>query len=81
MEDLPVPEIDLGLCDRCGYCITACPTHTLRLTDRGPEIVDREQCTFCAVCEDICPRGAIRCAYEIRWAAPGIWDGTSIPPV
>jgi len=71
MEAAPVPEIDLALCDRCGHCVAVCPTHTLRLTDRGPVITDRELCTFCTVCEDICPQGAIRCAYEIGWAAPG----------
>jgi len=33
----------------------------------GPFIARPEVCTYCAVCDTICPQGAIVCPYEIVW--------------
>ena len=58
-EDRPVPIIDHALCDGCGLCVRACPSHALALAD-GKAIVARpDACQYDGYCEMICPVQAI----------------------
>jgi formate hydrogenlyase subunit 6/NADH:ubiquinone oxidoreductase subunit I len=33
----------------------------------GPFIARAADCTYCALCDGVCPQGAITCTYEIVW--------------
>jgi ferredoxin len=67
MGDWALPEIDLLLCNRCGTCVERCPTGAVEMTWEGPVIARPGDCTYCAICDAICPQRAITCAYEIVW--------------
>ncbi len=71
MEAWALPEIDRSLCDRCGLCVEQCPTGAAEMGPEGPFIARPETCTYCAVCDTICPQGAIVCPYEIVWEEQG----------
>ncbi len=65
-----LPEIDLAACTRCGQCVAQCPTQAVEMRAVGPVIVRPQDCTYCTLCEDVCPVGAIACAFEITWDVP-----------
>jgi ferredoxin len=67
MQNWVLPEIDPALCNRCGDCAAKCPTNSVEMGPQGPFFARAGDCSYCAVCETICPQGAITCAYEIVW--------------
>ena len=67
MQDWALPEIDLALCDRCGDCVEQCPTEAVEMGLEGPVVIRPADCDYCALCDAICPQGAITCVYEIVW--------------
>jgi NAD-dependent dihydropyrimidine dehydrogenase PreA subunit len=67
MEEWVLPEIDLQRCNRCYVCIEQCSTGAVEMGSGGPFIARPDDCTYCALCEGICPEGAIKCGYEIVW--------------
>ncbi len=67
MKDWALPEIDLERCDRCGACVERCPTAAVEMRPEGPAIVRPDDCTYCALCDAVCPQEAITCTYEIVW--------------
>lgn len=69
MEEWALPEINLLLCTRCGTCVERCSTDAAEMGAEGPFIARPDDCTYCALCDAICPQGAIRCTYEIVWGA------------
>lgn len=63
----------LGLCKGCGLCVEYCPQKciTFHKTNRG--IYDQpavdcnvDKCTFCKICERLCPEGAIYLKRPIK---------------
>lgn len=66
-EQWTLPEIDLAACTRCGQCVTQCPTQAVEMQAVGPVIVRPADCTYCTICEGVCPVDAIACAFEIAW--------------
>ncbi len=68
-----LPQVDETRCTLCGLCVEACPCHAVELGERGPIFTCPEACrrtcteTFacCCLCEEVCPTGAITCAFEI----------------
>lgn len=69
MENWALPVVNLQLCDRCGACVARCPTHAVEMGADGPFIVRPADCTYCALCDTVCPQGAITCPYEIVWGS------------
>ena len=67
MENWALPEISHVLCDRCGLCVERCPTQAVVMTSQGPSITRPADCTYCAQCDAVCPRGAIACSFELVW--------------
>ena len=67
VEQWTLPEIDLAACTRCGQCVTQCATQAVEMQAVGPVIVRPADCTYCTICEAVCPVGAIACAFEIAW--------------
>ncbi len=63
-----LPEIDLSRCNRCGACIAQCPGRAVEMGAEGPYIARPADCTYCALCDTLCPQNAITCSYEIIWA-------------
>lgn len=57
------PQIDLEKCDGCGLCTSVCRGWVL--VDNVITIEETIDCDWCTLCEAICPRAAIRCAFEI----------------
>ncbi len=56
---MPIPEVDLALCDGCGECSKLCAYHAI--ASFGAEaVVFPEMCHGCGGCAKVCPRGAIR---------------------
>ena len=74
-----LPQMDKSRCRRCGLCVEACPSHAVTLGEEGPVFACPEVdlsadsefhvCTY--ICEDVCPSGAISCAFEIVLEADG----------
>ncbi|MGD1995741.1 MAG: 4Fe-4S binding protein [Anaerolineae bacterium] len=64
-----LPEINLLLCNQCGTCIERCPAGALEMEPEGPFIARPFDCSYCALCDAVCPREAITCTYEIVWGA------------
>lgn len=68
-----LPQIDETLCTLCGLCVEACPCHAVELGERGPvftcpDVCLRARAGVCncsCLCEEVCPTGAITCAFEI----------------
>jgi len=61
----PVPIIDIQLCNGCGLCVLACPTHTLEIQDGKAVVANPLACEYIGVCEAVCPMKAITRPFEI----------------
>ncbi len=71
MQNLALPEVNYQLCNQCGACVEQCPTQAAEMGPQGPVIVRPVDCTYCALCDTVCPQGAITCPYEIVWGETG----------
>jgi Pyruvate/2-oxoacid:ferredoxin oxidoreductase delta subunit len=54
-----VVEIDEGLCDGCGDCVTACAEGAIRVVDGKARLVSDIYCDGLGACLGHCPQGAI----------------------
>ena len=75
--DCALPHVEYSLCNRCGLCVEACPCGAIVMGERGPIFScdrDSDQGKACTehgagcclyLCEEVCPTGAITCAFEI----------------
>jgi len=54
-------QVFTSVCDRCGHCIEACPTHILQSGRGGFPVVDfsHGECLFCEECIEVCKPGAL----------------------
>ena len=56
---IPIPQVDLSLCDACGECSQFCQYHAIVSLKTVP-LVFPELCHGCGGCALVCPRRAIR---------------------
>ena len=63
-----IPIINLERCDLCGQCVKQCPEDALTMTELGPVFNRPLTCTYCSICEDVCPQSAIRAPFTIQWS-------------
>jgi len=49
-------------------CIRACPVDALGQVEGKADLVRPDACTYCVVCEDICPVNAIELPFLICFA-------------
>jgi len=81
------PQVDEARCTLCGLCVEACPCQAIELGEKGPVFACPESCPHTApcdealgcscLCEEVCPTGAITCAFEIVLEAEQSKDGLS----
>ncbi|NMC30440.1 MAG: 4Fe-4S binding protein [Pelolinea sp.] len=64
-QNWALPEIDQRVCIVCGDCAAICPTAALGLRAGRMIFQKPALCTYCTLCEQICPRKAIRCEFTI----------------
>lgn len=62
-----IPQIDSRLCSACGLCVQHCPQQALVIIGPSACVSDAADCDYCAVCEGVCPVGAIQLPYQIRF--------------
>ncbi|MBW9220898.1 4Fe-4S binding protein [Methanothermococcus sp. SCGC AD-155-M21] len=43
----------------CAECVNTCPMEVFEIEDAKVVVANEEVCTFCMVCEDVCPEDAI----------------------
>jgi formate hydrogenlyase subunit 6/NADH:ubiquinone oxidoreductase subunit I len=70
MDHRWLPQINRLRCTGCGTCIERCPTGALGWTGTKAALVRPDACTYSAICEAICPVGAIQLPYLVRLAEP-----------
>lgn len=66
-------QVDENLCTLCGLCVDACPCGAVQLVDEQLIFSCQEACCHICLeaiddwclCEEVCPTGAITCAFEI----------------
>ena len=68
------PDIDRSLCTLCGDCARRCPSRAIVIKAASCIGINMDECVFCALCEDICPTGAVRMtnAFELAQKDRGI---------
>jgi ferredoxin len=50
--------VKMDQCDRCGTCISVCPSNALMLLTEIL-VVNAKRCTRCGTCVAVCPVGAL----------------------
>lgn len=54
-------------CKKCGICVEFCPRKALAVGAKEyPELADPGACTYCRLCEIICPDFAVTVAEKPR---------------
>ncbi|MHA1720557.1 MAG: ATP-binding protein [Promethearchaeota archaeon] len=51
--------LDSSMCVHCGWCLSVCKSHALKLNSRQEVFFNEDLCIGCHLCIEICPRGAI----------------------
>ncbi|MDD2400855.1 MAG: NADH-quinone oxidoreductase subunit NuoB [Clostridia bacterium] len=63
------PEIDLSKCNRCGECLSRCPSNAIVMDKTSNNIgINYDECIFCALCEDVCQSEAVKMTNSFELA-------------
>lgn len=68
VHHMSIPVHDASLCNGCGRCAAACPSHALALGERWS--IDRRRCEGCGKCVTVCQEGALR--FDVMSLARGL---------
>ncbi len=64
--EIPIPRFNYALWTGCGECVAICPDQALLMDEKKrPQLRVEVDCSYCGLCEDTCPSGAIFLSYEI----------------
>ncbi|ACA59310.1 methyl-viologen-reducing hydrogenase, delta subunit [Candidatus Desulforudis audaxviator MP104C] len=67
-----VPMVDDTKCDRCGRCVSECPTGAMRfITEGKPPVPDPLSCRHCGICQGGCP---LQCVALPSYCFQGVAD-------
>ena len=69
MNDI-LPEIDLGMCNVCGDCLSASGVGALGLSGGKAKLTRPDLCEYDGQCEPECPVGALSLRYLIVLSLP-----------
>jgi formate hydrogenlyase subunit 6/NADH:ubiquinone oxidoreductase subunit I len=63
------PQVDQTLCTLCGLCVETCPCNAVQIKVADIVFTCHDDCQGEGedfyVCEEVCPTGAIACAFDI----------------
>lgn len=64
--------VDATVCNRCGVCVTECPTGAMQLIPPATATLNPQRCIDCGHCGAVCSPGAIGSVHGTfpDWAAP-----------
>jgi heterodisulfide reductase subunit A-like polyferredoxin len=65
LSNIPVPIIDLFLCNGCGVCLEVCIYSAIELRGGKAKITNPIACEYDGNCENICPVFAITRPFQI----------------
>ncbi|MEM3486373.1 MAG: 4Fe-4S binding protein [Candidatus Methanomethyliaceae archaeon] len=54
-----VVSFDQDKCNGCGWCVQACPSKSLEISDKQARMIVPNECQACGDCQAICPKEAI----------------------
>lgn len=52
-------KIDANRCNSCELCVERCPMDIIRLNEKGLPYQKYDECWYCGVCEEDCPKNAL----------------------
>lgn len=64
-----MPRIDQRKCVLCGKCVEECPNQVLELQGGRLVFARPDSCTYCTICEMVCPHNAVVCEFTIQWTS------------
>ncbi|EHP87774.1 4Fe-4S dicluster domain-containing protein [Methanotorris formicicus] len=58
--------IDYSKCKgpECAECVNTCPMEVFEIQGDKVVVAKEDECTYCGVCEDVCPTKAIKVTQE-----------------
>jgi MinD superfamily P-loop ATPase len=59
------PVINPGKCQGCGLCVSVCACGALVIVGNIVTVTEVVECSWCTLCELVCPNEAICCPFEI----------------
>ncbi len=48
----------------CAECVNNCPMEVFEIDGDKVVVANPDECTYCGVCEDVCPTGAVKVEAE-----------------
>ncbi len=60
-----MPQIDKDKCDNCGLCVSVCDCGALVYIEGTVVVIETHTCSWCMMCEAVCPLEALTCPFEI----------------
>ncbi len=56
---MPIVIIDRSTCENNGQCFEVCPDEVFERSGDVVTVNKQDQCTYCWLCVEVCPTGAV----------------------